>query len=88
MQGEIIDMAGASFAHNHIHSNLFGAIAPHLKDKECKIFGSDLRVEVKAKESYFYPDLVIVCGDFEDADDKQDMIKNPAVIIEISSLST
>jgi len=86
--GEIVAMSGASIAHNFIHSNLLTAIGPHLKDKDCNVFTSELRIEVKAKESYFYPDITIVCGELETVDDKFDMIKNPTVIIEILSPST
>jgi len=86
--GEIVAMSGASIAHNFIHSNLLTAIGSHLKDKDCNVFTSELRIEVKAKESYFYPDITIVCGELETVDDKFDMIKNPTVIIEILSPST
>jgi Uma2 family endonuclease len=86
--GEIVAMSGASIAHNFINSNVFLAIGKYLEGKGCQIFNNELRVEVKAKESYFYPDIAIVCGELEIADDKQDMIKNPAVVIEILSPST
>src|SRR5438046_900844 len=86
--GEIVAMSGASLAHNFININLLGEIYNHLKDKSCKVFSNELRVEVKAKESYFYPDLVIVCEELETVDDKFDMIKNPTVIIEILYPST
>jgi Uma2 family endonuclease len=86
--GEVVAMSGASLAHNFIHSNLLIAIGSHLIDKHYNVFTSELRIEVKAKESYFYPDVTIVCGEPELVDDNQDMIKNPAVIIEILSPST
>ena len=86
--GEIIDMAGASAKHNLILSNIIGSIRPFLKGKDCNIFPSDLRVFVKAKESYFYPDATIVCGDLDLSDDKKDTVKNPSVIFEILSPST
>jgi Uma2 family endonuclease len=86
--GEIVARSGASFAHNFINTNLVLAIGKHVEDKPCNVFANELRVEVKAKESYFYPDIIIVCGELEPADDKLDMIKNPTVIIEILSPST
>ncbi len=86
--GEIVAVSGASISHNLINSNLLAETGIFLKGKSCKIFGSDLRAEVSAKESYFYPDITIVCGELKIAGDKDDMINNPAVIIEILSPST
>jgi len=73
--GEIVAMSGASFAHNFINTNLFLAIGKYLEGKPCNVFTSELRVEVKAKESYFYSDIIIVCGELEAADDKLDIDK-------------
>ncbi|MGH2643947.1 MAG: Uma2 family endonuclease, partial [Chitinophagaceae bacterium] len=49
---------------------------------------SDLRVYVKSRESYFYPDATIICGDIEYSDEEKDTVKNPSVIFEILSPST
>ena len=86
--GEIIDMEGASVKHNLILSNIIVSVGSNLKGKDCNIYPSDLRVFVKAKESYFYPDATIVCGDLDLSDDKKDTVKNPSVIFEILSPST
>jgi Uma2 family endonuclease len=46
-------------------------------------------MRVKAKKgSYYYPDLVVVCGDRKYEDNKKDSLLNPQVIIEILSKST
>lgn len=86
--GKVIAMAGASIKHNKILSNLLGAVQPFLKGKPCDIYPSDLRVLVKSKDAYFYPDATIVCGELELSDEFKDTIKNPAVIVEILSPST
>lgn len=86
--GRIIDMAGASVAHNRILSNVIGHIYPALYGKPCNIYPSDLRVYVKSRESYFYPDATIICGDIEYSDEEKDTVKNPSVIFEILSPST
>lgn len=84
----IENMSGASFKHTIINSNVLIGIGAFLKDKPCNIFVNDLRVEAKSYESYFYPDATIVCEDLQAADDKQDMITNPSVVIEVLSPST
>ncbi len=88
LEGEILNMSGASLNHNKIHTNLIGELYLKLKGKACSVYPAELRLYVKAKESYFYPDATIICGDPEMADDKLDMITNPSVIFEILSPST
>ena len=87
-QGEIFAMSGASIAHNEILSNLFGEIAHRLKGKDCKPYGSDLRIHVPKNTLYTYPDISIICGNPVLTDNKLDTATNPAVIIELLSKST
>jgi Uma2 family endonuclease len=86
--GKVLAMAGASLAHNHIVANLIREIGVLLKDQPCVILPSDIRVSVPSRESYMYPDAVIVCGKPEMEDDQFDTLKNPVVIFEILSPST
>jgi Uma2 family endonuclease len=86
--GKVLAMAGASLAHNYIVANLIGEIRLLLKDRPCSILPSDIRVSIPSRESYMYPDAVIVCGQPEMEDDKFDTLKNPVVIFEILSPST
>lgn len=87
-EGKIIAMAGASPAHNKILTNLIVSVGSFLRGKPCDIYPGDLRIFVKSKVSYFYPDATIICGDLEFSDDKKDTVKNPAVIFEILSPAT
>ena len=60
-----------------------------LEDKSCDIFGSDLRISVKWRNSYFYPDVIIICDEPEFDDEIiKETLKNPTVIFEILSPST
>ncbi|QEC51524.1 Uma2 family endonuclease [Anseongella ginsenosidimutans] len=86
--GEIVVMQGAALNHNYVNMNLIGPIAMHLRDKPCDVFANDLRTEAKAANSYYYPDIAIVCGEPDSPDEKRDMICNPAVVIEVLSPST
>ncbi|MEP7319210.1 MAG: Uma2 family endonuclease [Panacibacter sp.] len=86
--GEVVAMSGASLPHNYIHSNLIIAIGKHLEGKPCDVFASDLRVQAKAEETYYYPGITIVCDEPELTGEKVDIISNPTVIIEILSPST
>ena len=86
--GQIFAMAGASLNHNRISSNVVGRAWSHLNGTSCNIYGSDLRISVKLKNSYFYTDAVIICGEPEFDDEKiKDTVKNPAIIFEVLSSS-
>lgn len=87
-KGEIFAMSGALLPHNEIFSNLFGELASKLKGKNCKPYGSDLRIHIPANTLYTYPDISIICGEVETTDDQFDTATNPSVIIEILSKST
>lgn len=70
INGEVFAMAGASYNHNKITSNIIVGVGSFLKGKSCDIFGSDLRISVKWKNSYFYTNAVIVCDEPEFDDEK------------------
>lgn len=88
VDGRIIDMAGASIPHNKLLSNIIMNVGPVLKGKTCNIYPSDLRVYSVSKESYFYPDATIICGELEFSDEAKDTVTNPTVVFEILSPST
>ncbi|MEP6514462.1 MAG: Uma2 family endonuclease [Parafilimonas sp.] len=88
VEGEIADMAGASAKHNKILTNIIRKEGTFLEGKSCEIYPSDLRIFVKSKESYFYPDATIICGELEFADNVNETVTNPSVIFEILSPST
>ncbi|EIC22935.1 Uma2 family endonuclease [Thiorhodovibrio frisius] len=82
--GEIFAMAGASPEHNLIVGNLVAELNLALRKRPCRVYPSDLRVQVA--DAYFYPDVSVVCGDpmFTDHDN----LTNPSLIVEVLSPST
>jgi len=52
------------------------------------MYTSDFRVRVSKTRMYAYPDASVVCGKPVLADERQDILLNPAVIFEIISPST
>jgi Uma2 family endonuclease len=87
INGRVVAMAGASENHNVISSNLFLEIGIQTKKNSCRAFSSDMRVKAK-KGNYYYPDIVVVCGERKFEDNKKDVLLNPKVIIEVLSKST
>ena len=88
INGEIINMPGASFAHNLITNNISGELHARLKGSTCAVFANDMRISVPTAKSYFYPDVGVVCEDPRFEDDVFDSLLNPIVIVEVLSPST
>lgn len=86
--GVVVAMAGASKEHNRITANIYGELHSQLKQSPCQAFVTDLRVSVPACNSYFYPDVVAICGDPRFADSDLDTLLNPTLIVEVLSEST
>lgn len=86
--GRIYAMAGTSFDHNYIVSNLTKRMNVFLDGKPCDIFGSDLRVTTPQFDSFMYPDLTIQCDEIKSKENGFDTLTNPSAIIEVMSPST
>jgi Uma2 family endonuclease len=86
--GEIFAMAGGTVAHNLISGNVFASLHTQLRGSGCRAFNSDMRLKIVTTGLYTYPDITVVCGDFQFTDDSSDTLTNPIVIIEILSPST
>ncbi len=86
LDGEVFAMTGETIPHNDIALNLYTALYPHLRSRGCRANVSDVKVQVTAKNSYFYPDIIISC-DPEDINAHKFM-QNPKLIVEVLSPST
>lgn len=87
-KGEIFAMAGATKEHNKIVASIILAIGQNLNGKSCSFFPSDLRIHNTENSLYTYPDVTIVCGEEEYADEEFDTLLNPTVLFEVLSPST
>ncbi len=85
--GCVYAMAGETLRHNEVIGNLYSAIRSHLRSRSCKIYFSDVRVnlDLRNDQYYYYPDIVVTC-------DKRDthprFVRYPKLIIEVLSEST
>lgn len=86
--GEIFAMSGASFNHNVISMNVTSDLHGKLRDSSCFVLAGDMKIQIEEDDYYTYPDISIVCGDIEFGQNRDDIIENPLVIIEILSRST
>ena len=85
----IVAMSGASEAHSIIAVAIAALLYFRLREKPCKVYAADMRVQVKRQATYTYPDVVVVCGQprFR-ADTKPATLQNPTLIFEALSPST
>jgi Uma2 family endonuclease len=87
-QGEMFFMSGASRWHGLIVTNLVRELSQQLKANTCEVHSNDLRLRVSASGLYTYPDVMVVCGEPQFADNQKDTLLNPNLIVEVLSDST
>lgn len=86
IDGEILAMTGGTIPHTKIYLNLYRSLYPHLRQRGCEAYVSDVKVQANQNSRYFYPDLVVTCH--PDDLKARDFITHPKVIIEVISPST
>lgn len=84
--GQIWAMTGASAAHATVVSNLSREIGNHLRTSPCRVFVSDMKVQVAEEGPFFYPDLVVTCDERDS--NASYTLQYPKLIIEVLSPST
>ena len=88
LDGVVYSMSGASPMHNLIVMNIGGELRNALRGSRCRVYASDLKVTTPTRKRYFYPDLSVICGEPVLAEERQDVVTNPTVIVEVLSSST
>ena len=86
--GKLFAKTGSSENHNLIVGNIAAGIHRQFRKRNCEVYAIDMRLKVSEISSYFYPDIVAVCGKPEFEDNEEDILLNPIVIIEVLSPST
>jgi Uma2 family endonuclease len=85
--GEIIPMAGGSFNHNEIITNICN-IKTALRSKGYRLYASDVRVWMPKYRKFTYPDVMVVHDQPISYENRTDTLINPRLIIEVLSKST
>lgn len=85
-QGQAYAMAGASDAHVTIALNLATILRNHLRGSGCRVYISDMKVQVDLANCYYYPDVMVTC---DPRDTETSTYKRfPKLIVEVLSPST
>lgn len=85
IDGEIFAMAGTSKSHNRIIRNILNRLSNHLQGSDCEPFFVDIKVYSEKFNRFYYPDLLVVCGEDLESDY---FTSKPKIIIEVLSPST
>ncbi len=86
--GVIIPMTGGTTNHNQIAGNIYIALSLGLRKQDYRVFFGDVRLWMTKKRIYTYPDVMVIPGKPEYFNNRQDIVMNPQVIIEVLSKST
>ncbi len=85
--GEIVQMAGGSFRHIRIISNISRFIGNKVSD-DCSSLPNEMKVYVQAIDRFYYPDITVLCDEPSFHQKRTDTITNPVLIVEVLSDST
>ena len=87
LDGKTVTKPAANRWHNLITTNFAVAIGSRIHRSTCELYAGDMRMRI-GKNSICFPDVIVVNGGPDFADDNSELLLNPTVVIEIfSSLS-
>lgn len=83
-------MAGGSRLHNQIIQNLIAALRQSLRGRPCQVYMADVRLHVRARRAYFYPDAAVSCASADQVSEQPEApdFSEPTVLFEVLSDST
>lgn len=87
VDGEIRQMAGGQDDHNVISMNVGRLLGNALVPKGYRVYGSDMKIHTGDGVNTF-PDVAVVCGERQYYLGKEDVIRNPSLVVEVLSPST
>lgn len=85
--GIIVERAGGTLKHAQIINNIDRAIAKKLNDS-CISITSEVKIRVEDYRKFYYPDVLVICGEPVFYQKRNDTITNPILIVEVLSDST
>jgi len=88
INGEINPMTGGTTKHNRICINLIVVLDKALRNLNYELFTENVRLWIPQTKIFTYPDVMIIDGEVEYHEGRNDTIINPQVIFEVLSPST
>lgn len=88
LDGDVCPMTGGSANYIRIVANLTYGLLNQLHDRDCDVLPTEMKVRLQESRKFFYPDVVVVCGELQYHDSRKDIILNPDLVVEVLSPST
>ncbi len=85
--GEMFAMSGGTDVHAELSAQLI-FLLKQKRQKDCRVYTSDLKSYVLAANEAMYPDVTVICGVPEFYQDRRNVILNPTLLIEVLSPSS
>jgi len=88
--GKLMAMAGGTLEHGLICGNIFAELRNALKKQafECSVLNSEIKLYIEAKNTFVYPDAMVICDEIETSEKEKNAVTNPVVIVEVLSKLT
>jgi Uma2 family endonuclease len=88
--GMVYAHAGGSINHSMISFNVSFNLELEIrkKEKKCRTFGSDTKVGIETRNSYLYPDILVICGKIDKSKTEAEAVVNPSLVVEVLSKGT
>ncbi|HEX2900942.1 MAG TPA: Uma2 family endonuclease [Bacteroidia bacterium] len=86
--GQIFAMSGGSPEHSTIAANFISSMNDAFRNKGCRVFDASLMIRIERLNSVLYPDASMVCGPLERDLQSSNLVRNPALVVEVLSKST
>jgi Uma2 family endonuclease len=88
--GQIIRMPGSKIKHNEISGNVIAALKNAVKrlNTKYRVITSDQKIYIPETNKSLYADALVICKEPELWEDREDLLLNPLVIVEVASNST
>lgn len=88
--GEIFAMAGGTYHHGLLCGNIYSELRRGIRKKgnNCKALSSEIKLNIKSRNSYVYPDAMVICNEVQKSAEDKHSVSNPTLIAEVLSKST
>ncbi len=88
VHGEVFAMSGGSPRHAALIAAMTTELSVAHRGGPCRVLSTDQRIVAVDGEHYVYADVSVVCGRMVLAQGTEDVLANPAIVVEVLSKST
>jgi len=88
VDGEVYAMTGARLAHNVIALNAAAFLRTQLRGTPCRVYMSDVKLQVEAADAWLYPDVMVSCEARDRVSDRELAVRWPWLVVEVLSDSS